>query len=574
MAQKLPRNRHQDGGIAFAGVDSFTDISLLAENKLSWLINGTLKKGKILTRPGYDTIHTIASGRAQGICLFTPTNGIENIVFAVNGNVYVSPYPFDSFSQLANIQFDAFVDHVVFKEALVADSLSVAPYAVLMMQDGRHRAAYWDGSVNRHLDPGTLETPLGMWMEWVGGRLWVSRGNELFASDILNPLKFTESQYLATGGSLQAMDGKEITGLQKTADAKTLLVPTLGNMSVVQAGITDRLTWKSVPNFVSLLFPGVGCTSGVSFVSNGGDLWWFSMQGAREFTQVGSAIFTSRNSVSSIEMERSFSNISTFQSRVSGFSFGSYVGFSVPSGDQFNRHTWILDKSSQDMLGSGQPAAWNGIWMGTRPVQWATGFVQGLERAFYISQDVDAVRIWEAFKPSQEDNGGRIFVSVETAGMRFDQPLGFKKFQFSEGHLTGVAGEVDLTADYKGDYGCWKNILDVKLCATDKNCDIQCENMTFPDQQNRYVKTQQAEHSCDTKEGPFTDNVGTYFQNRWRWYGKSGIRAFRANADIYQENNLGECAKSDVACKQVACCDPEVNYISQHPEPVYGSGSN
>lgn len=573
MSQKLPRNRHQDGGIAFEAVDSFTHPSLLAANKVSWLINGAIDGGVINTRPGYDTVHTIATGRAQGIVLFTPTDGIENLVFAVSGKIYISPYPFDSFTQLPNISFDAYVDQVVFKEAVVANSLSAPPKKVLIMQDGRHRAAYWDGSINRHLDPGPAkqETPIGLWMEWIGGRLWVSRGNQLFASDILNPLSFTETQYLATGGSFQAVDGTTITGLRKTADAKALLVGTLNNMTVILAGITDRAQWQNTPNFVSLLFPGVGITSGKSWVSSGGDLWWFSMQGAREFTQVGSAIFTSRNSISSIEMQRSFVNLSPFLDRVCGFAFDKFLGFSVPSGDQYNRHTWILDKSSQDMLGSGQPAGWNGIWMGTRPVEWTSGFVQGVQRVFYISQDADAVRVWEAFKPEQTDNGGRIFVSIETAGMKFEQPFGFKAFQYSEMHLSGLAGEVEMTAEYKGDYGCWKEIMDVKLCAKDENCDIQCENMNFPSPQNRYLKTQQAETACETNEGPWNDRVGTYFQNRFRWYGKNGVRAFRANADEFQEDVLGKCEKGDASCKVVACCDPEVNYISHHPTPVYGS---
>jgi hypothetical protein len=35
-------------------------------------------------------------------------------------------------------------------------------------------------------------------MRWVGDRLWVARGAELFASDINNPISFLEDIYLAT----------------------------------------------------------------------------------------------------------------------------------------------------------------------------------------------------------------------------------------------------------------------------------------------------------------------------------------------------------------------------------------
>jgi hypothetical protein len=103
-----------------------------------------------------------------------------------------------------------------------------------MMQDGVTRAAFWDGSISRHLNPtpstltdangerltqvGLDETFIGLWMKWSGNRLWVSRDGMLFASDIGNPLKFTEAQYLNEGRAFY-LPG-ECTGMIETPEQR------------------------------------------------------------------------------------------------------------------------------------------------------------------------------------------------------------------------------------------------------------------------------------------------------------------------------------------------------------------
>lgn len=579
-------NRLFDGGLKFfLGTNSNLAPEALGNSQLSWEINVTNKGGVITTRPGYVTTFRAPDGKAQGIVAFTPTDGNPSLVFAVSGKIYVSEFPFSDYNQLTNISFDPFVDHIVFKEAIQAKSggVIIDPKSVLIMQDGVSQAAYYDGAVNRHLLPGggTNETIQGLWMEWIGARLWVSRGRQLFASDIYDPLHFTENIYLAAGGSLQAMDGDIITALARTADNRSLIVFTIHNTTVVKAGITDRATWKDTPDFISLLFPGVGCAAGKSITYNNGELWWYSVEGARRFTQVGAAILSSRNTVASIEMRRSFDNISTFvQSRTCAFSFGSYLGFSVPSGDIFNRHTWVLDTSTNSQITSEAPPSWQGIWMGTRPVEWATINADGTDRVFYISQDICGVRVWEAFQDERDlngktDNGGRIFSSVEFPGLVFGEQLAFKRFLYTEYHLTEVSGDVSITADYLGDYGCWKRIADLNLCAVDCFSTLNCDspNPTVM-AQNRFFKTQEALHSCLSQEGPYSEDVGTFFQNRIRWYGKSGVRMYKSQAQQFQESSTGQCAKSDVGCKLVACCDPEIDYVSHVDDGGYGYGSS
>lgn len=574
-------NRKFDGGIQFLlGVNSNLHPSFLGPNQMSWAVNTINKGGIIDTRPGYVSRFRLPDGKAQGMTSFTPTDGNVNLVMAVSGKIYVSEFPFDSYTQLTNIVFNPNVDHVVFKEAVQAQDLGtlIEPKAVLIMQDGVSKPAYWDGTVNRHLLPGgaTNETVLGLWMEWIGNRLWVARGRDLFASDIFDPLHFTENTYLSIGGSLNAMDGDIITMLARTADSRSLLVFTIHNTTIVKAGITDRAQWKITPDFISLLFPGVGSAAGKSGFYHNGELWWYSVEGARRFTQVGASILSSRNSVASIEMKRSFDNISTaVQSRVCGFTFNTFLGFSVPSGDIFNRHTWALDTSTNSQLSSDSPFAWVGIWMGTRPVEWTTPNVRGKDRVFYISQDVCGIRVWEAFQENRLDNGARIFCSVEFPGVTFNEPTSFKRFLYTEYHLSYLSGEVDITADYRGDWGCWKRIADIELCAVDCFRNLVCfgPNPTIMNH-NRYFKTQEANHVCLTQEGTYSEDIGTFFQNRIRWTGKNAVRIYKTSAQQFQESSTGSCPKSDAECKLLACCDPEINYISHVSDSGYGSGSS
>jgi hypothetical protein len=399
-------------------------------------------------------------------------------------------------------------------------------------------------------------------MEFVGNRLWVARDRQLFASDIFNPLNFTENIYLSGGGSFQAIDGDFITGLKRTSDAKQLLVFTAGNTTAIQAGNTDRSSWQTSQNFVSLLFPGVGCVAGKSPTYASGELYWYSIEGVRRFNAVGDAVRTSKNPIASAEEKRSYDNLSPITSRVCGLAFNRYVGFSVPSGDILNRHTWVLDVGSSDTLIDQLPPVWQGVWTGTRPVEWTSGFVNGVKRSFYLSQDLDRPRIWEAFIPTKLDNGYPITCGFESAGDNFNQPLSFKKFKYTEAHLKDLLGEVPFTIEYKSDYGCWHEIASVTLCSTACQETLPCTGVTDFNAQARYIVSQESITQCNEGGSPFSSNISLSFQQRFRWRGRLTVRAYRITADEYQERSTGLCSAGDDECISLQCCDPEQEYVS------------
>jgi len=147
------------------GCDQWSLPDQLNDGEFRNGMNVACRGGIIQTRPGTKTLYCLPEGRRQGETLFTPAGGVAHQAVAIAGSVYVARAPFKEWSQLDNIQFSSSSRFVCFTECLKStdyDETGVLyfleqPYKVLMMQDGRTRAAFWDGSTNGHSNP----TPTG-----------------------------------------------------------------------------------------------------------------------------------------------------------------------------------------------------------------------------------------------------------------------------------------------------------------------------------------------------------------------------------------------------------------------------
>jgi len=251
------------------GSNSYTNPQKLGDGEYVEGMNIINRGGFPQTRPGSRTIFTAPDGNFQGCTLFTPANGVPNLVFMVDGKVYVSPFPFTSYTRLFNLQFSLTARFCAWEPCLKSSDYTADgtlyyldnPYSVLIIQDGLTKAGYWDGTTNRHLDPapsgqestlpGKDETPLGLWMKWSNNRLWVSRGNIIKASDIGNPLKFTETQYLNEARAFY-LPGL-CTGIVETSDQQGILCFTDNTGTFIQSSIQDRTLWLSTPRFQQTL---------------------------------------------------------------------------------------------------------------------------------------------------------------------------------------------------------------------------------------------------------------------------------------------------------------------------------
>lgn len=540
------------------GMDSGTNPELLLNTQYYQSMNTVNRGGLIQTRPGFSTLFGLPCSHAQGIRLFKPTDEPEYLVMVVDGKVYLSQSRFEDFYRLDGIQFDPRARFVVFANATQTTFFDSAgnlqfldkPRNVLMMQDGFNRAAFWDGRTARHLNPtpsnttttleGLDETPIGLWMEWAGNRLWVSRGNQVFASDFGNPLKFTETQYLAEGRSFYMPE--EVTGMVQPTAQSELIVFGEDTKTTLQANILDRTEWLNTKDFQVTDF-NIGCVAGKSIIKTFGQTWWFSKMGLVNLNSAQRLNDDSRFTPLDNQMAISKFNISPKQNIICGGIYENYILMSVPSGDKKNRHTWCLD---QLPVPGGSPA-WNSIWTGIRPVEWTSGLVEGEERIFCLSQDFDGVnRVWEAFMPERADNGCPITCSLETS-INVWKSANRKRYRYSEIYLEEILGDVDFAAFYAGRKGSYRQILDKRMIADPGIFGTVDEftndtTMRSYKAQTRTLKTSEAkrqETDCDVCgiESDFQNFIDTGFSNLFVWSGQAGIRGFRMFADVSDPEN-------------------------------------
>jgi hypothetical protein len=468
-------NKVQDGDLLFPlGQDSSTDPMGLAPGYYSRGMNVVNRGGVIQCRPGYRCLLVLPDGELQGFAVLRPKQAQEILVFGVAGKLYTSQHPFDEYQQLPGVELSPTAEQFFFKQ--VEDSVTQNPDGsisfdnarnLLVIQDGGFTApVVFDGTSATH-QRGPTAIPLGGPMEWIGDRLWVARGPNLYASDIGDPLSFTEATYIA--GALGFFTFPEdITALHKTltVDFAQLLVFSRTTTQVIQASIRDRATWASTPNFQKEIFPSLGCVSQRSVKAHYGLLWWFSEHGLVSLDAAATGYISSALPYQDSQMQESKGRLSQQLGGVACASYENYLLVSVPYADQFNRHTWCLDNTVNPGEAQRKPS-WNSFWTGTRPVEWIVGEFDGLTRALYISKDYDGGnRLWEAFMPDRLDNNCPITWWAESRAYQFQTPGKNKDFRYADVFVSELSGTVDMAVFWAGSHrGKYKRVMTKRILA-------------------------------------------------------------------------------------------------------------
>lgn len=468
----------EQSGFWVAGINSRDDPAYIGKSNYAWSFNTLNRGGIIRTRPGFaelcppPVLSVLIDDNPQGITFFTPISGIPYLVIAHGGLIYISAFPFTSFGGLLHVHFASHVPITfvtALKTAITNDDGTLSfvpqPYPVLMMQDGLSRAAYWDGTVARHLDPTPTnlahETPIGTAMAWSGSRLWVGNGRRLRASNLGDPLKFTEEDITAEGGFFTLPD--ELTGIGQTPDLRSLLVFTNSTTTTFQSSIFDRTLWRVTPDFQKVLFQEIGCCSHKSIINQYGITWWYSHNGLIALDAALQTYRSSRIHYRDQAMMRSKAFLSPNLSGVCIGQFENILMISVPSGDRFNRHTWILDQTILDSFEGSEveQPAWASAWKGIRPVEWATAIINGEKRCFCLSRDYVPggkpkqykLGIWEVFVNQRLDSQADGTVKRITCGWE-SRMLAFsaepKKISFIELDIAEIVGKVNIRVFYAG----------------------------------------------------------------------------------------------------------------------------
>lgn len=559
-------------GTFFRGMKSDSDPAQLPLGYY-WSSMNMINVGGVLScRPGYRCVVTLPDGKLQGGCLFRPRFGVEQIVVCIDGSLYVSAWPFLSFKQLPNVLMSPSAKQVFWCQTVQSarrkttdlDSAIevIDPRNLLIIQDGGTTApAYYDGSESGHIRDAAFETPLGGPMAWVGDRLWVAYRNTVRASDISNPLSFREDIYLG-GISAFAFDS-EVTGMSETPSSETphLMVFTRNNAELIKAYIRNRQSWPTTDNMQAKAFK-IGCASHKSIVSHYGRLSWYSDSGIVMFDSAKASQVTSRLPIRDNEMSVSKAKLSEDLSLVAGAAFGSYLLMSVPSEDNYNRHTWVLNDASIETLNDDSGASWASYWMGTRPVEWVYGSIAGQDRIFHVSTDEDGKnRLWEAFRPERLDNDCPITWFAETRGY-FGQSANVKppgelcRFGWAEISLVGIEETLDLGVFYAGgSRGAYKNIL-AKQISVERGSLMPESEITATTQlfafkpQSRIERTEEASQksndsgSCPV-ESDKNEDIDESFQLLIVGHGPAAIRGIRS----YSTHEKVETNGSNAACQ-------------------------
>lgn len=607
-----------DGSNAFdGGMDSFTNPRLLPQNSYALGINICRRGGIAQTRPGTKTVFSNSCGYPQFLTMFQPTGSVQFLVWAVKGKVYASPAPFTTYSQIPGIQFYENAKYIAWAATQQTTSFDATgniivlaqPRAVLMMQDGFSRAAYWDGTVGAHINPGpsgqvdsqgnplvlpnTFGTPLGLWMAWAGNRLWVSRGSTVFASDIGNPLVFSEQQYLS---NLQSFTMPEpVTGMVQPVYGSPLIVFGANSRTTLQAEVQDRTQWSAMinPPF-QYTAQGIGCLSHRSIVRQYGLIWWYSQGGLVNLN------YATQNTIDSFfpyqddQMIVSKANMSPDRSGVAGCGFEHYMLLSVPSGSLYNQHTWCMDQTQGT-------TTWDGYWKGWRPVEWATGIVNGQQRCFFISLDEDGVsRIWEAFQPDRTDNGQPITCALMTKIYSFQETQGsqraneagqfnyslnasmdsIKQYRFTQIYVAEALGQVDLWGGFFGLTGGAQNNLVTRIEADVGDLGLGNQSFFSFRPQTRSINSSEAQHdNTECNPGGVESETEPYYRDRgfgylMMWSGRMGVTGLRMFSNVGAWDDYNGQPQATTDAEQTEGGDPAVTEVPPRVLNLFGCGSS
>lgn len=581
----------------WSGCNSTKMAWLMPDTQYRWGINIVNRGGIPQTRPGYRLQLTLPQGNLQMLAYFKATKDkslfSEALIFSVSGKVYYAPFPLTTPTswekfRFKNLQFNENAPQLFWEVAEKSlttgdggDVRVVPTYSILCLQDGVGPSGFIDGVDSAHLDENSpkLQLPTGTWMKWTGDRLWLARGAFVLASDLGDPIGFNERLTGAARSDFK-FNGT-VTGLASTTGTNrqsNLVVFTINRTETLLSSIRDRPTWLTTADFQGELYPGLGCIAGKSIIYHAGLLWWYSEFGLVSSDSAQANFLTSQIKYRDIEMGYSKRNFSPDLSRICGFSFENYLGESVPSGDTLNAHTEILDYAIANELYETAPPAWNGIWTGTRPIEWVVGKISGQSRCFQASVDYQALsdgsfnHIWEAFQGNRMDTypvtdstnaatlvDNRIYCMYE--GKLLGDGMDMKRFKWGEVDMTEMGGKVSVKISVGGNKGAYHSLTVKEVEATLTSKGSTNSDLTALDAyvgpfktQSRRITTQEPEQSINAAvnaESKLPDIIDKSFGLKVEWCGRAGIDSYRIFMEPHQERSTGKVEDDETGAKAV-----------------------
>lgn len=512
-----------DGGVDSQSVKTIQSQNYpdgLARNKLSWLINATVRGGSITPRTGWQPLvqNGTWAGLFQGATLYEPNFADPYIVMQVAGHIYAIHVESDNHITLLNP--GPLLQPPLQEQAYFAQGLQ---FLVCQAGDLVTNPLFWDGTTMRRSngfvapnDP-TNELPPARAMDYYQMRFWYAFGQSYGAGDIAinktsgtapygyqdSILHVTENPVTRGGDSfIVPTNAGAIRALSHCANLDTALgesnlyVFTRNAVYACTAPVS-RQDWSAADLNMSPLqkvaLVGGGTYAHRSVTQVNGDLFFQSPpNGDIRSLQASIRYF---NQWGNVPLSKNMERLLAFNDRsllrfASGMRFDNRLWetalpFVTPAGVAFQGMS-VLDFDLISTLDERKPPAWEGAYDGLYILQLLQGDFGGRERAFAIvwSTHNSQIEIWELTTDRRFDNGeNRITYTVETPAYTFGDPMGFKALDTMTLWVDRIYGTVNFEAWYRPDqWPCWIPWKAWEKCAQ-KDCredpEFPCDG-TYP----------------------------------------------------------------------------------------------
>lgn len=548
----------------YGGMDSGRAANQIGEDQVAFAINCIFRGGYVGTRAGFDLIELIFDSpesqewfetyNIQGSTYYDGSPISPMLVVAIGGKLF-RIIPEGRIGRVMDItpptgRSSQFQKQVFFAQAA----------EFLVIQDGEMFPVIFDGVTSRRAGP--TEVPIGTYMTFGMGRLWVGRGREFVAGDIqggpTSVLSFTENIYLAEGGAFSLpINMGNITGMtfiatQDTATGQGELL-VFGENGVVSVNASlNREDWKN-QQIQRITLIDIGCVGGGSIAKINGDVFFRSRDGIRSYRAARQEQLAWGQTPISKEVTRillqdtqrllKFCQAIYFNNR--------YIMTTLPvprPNSVIHRGVVSIDFDLAGSMREKSPTAYDGLWTGIRPVAMAAGRFFNDERGFAFTRDEDGKnRLWELTKEDHFDNQiTRIRATIETRAFSYRNPFSLKKLHRSDIWMKDLVGQVDWILQWRPDAeNCWQDWHTFTRCANYQICDNEEESETCS-LKNLRTQYRPQELSpappdiCDVVTGkPY--RMGYEFQQRITWTGHAKINQFLQHSQDLQETYLGDC---------------------------------
>lgn len=475
----------------------------------------------------------------------------------------------------------------------------------LIIQDGTSSPIIWDGSNTRRA--GRNEIPVGTIMAYGQGRIWLIKGDELFAGDIEGTavgsvLSFTEFQILDGGGALNPsyvignVNGLQFIPQQDTATGVgTLLV--LGERGVTSVfAELPRDQWINGIQRVVLI--NLGGTGHRSPCQVNGDIWFRNTPGLRSYRQARGQVELLAQLPLSTEMDPFFLQDSDFLLPwASSVYFDNRVLHTLSPQWRNSRVTFpaiaAVDFHILSSFGSDLKPSWDGVWTGincyelvqaTTQRAFAPGVdSQGRNCLFEILRD-DADQAFDLLDDGNRNPvRTRVVWSIDSGAMTFDGGGGGavveKRLSAGKYFVRDIDGQVEVDLNYRKDgEKCWQLWVTNEFCANVDLCDIPLDENGCP---LTWVASPQYRSPAlvgqpdivgvapdDSPEGAGNSgralNIGYEFQFRFVFTGEATLYTAAFECSEGFEPETPGCPP-DTCTTSILCCDNVYGYT-----PVLG----